>query len=59
MLFFPLPSINIAAKPSPESPLVTGDFLDVGFVGFVDDGAAWWRLACDAHSGKRQRKRVT
>lgn len=32
MLFFPLPSINIAAKPSPETPLVAGDFLAVGFV---------------------------
>lgn len=32
MLFFPLPSINIAAKPSPETPLVAGDFLAVGFI---------------------------
>lgn len=32
MLFSPLPSINIAAKPSPVTPLVAGDFLAVGFV---------------------------
>lgn len=32
MLFSPPPSINIAAKPSPETPLVAGDSLADEFV---------------------------